>query len=545
MLQYKHAMMPSLCFWRPFFHQFSISKEASTSPMVKYVADLHALPAYAAALPKVVVIGTKETPATALAQQILTRLNNGTAVDTALLEHAVAQLSAGLDSPASTHLYVSLGARGVASVVVAQLPTFISRYNTLSRPHSISALVRSNVPDNKDVIVAFTLPEHATTTVSAGVAVAKGISTAYSHKSSGTQSGVITDGVSTSVALDQVVVVFDHTVDASTVSFLNATATGIHLTQRLVDSPPNELNTDTFVAEAKAVAARVHAEITVIQGEDLNTQGFGGIYGVGKAAANPPALVVLSHYPSSSSKSDKSVALVGKGIVYDTGGLSIKISGSMVGMKHDMGGAAGLLGAFEAAVLAGTSSRPLHVVLCLAENAVGPLATRPDDIHTLYSGKTVEINNTDAEGRLVLGDGVAYAAKHLNPHVILDMATLTGAQGIATGKRFGAVVSNDNDLEAWTVAAGKASGDFVHPLPYAPEFFRDEFKSKVADMKNSVKTRTNAQVSCAGQFIANHLGEYETSGKWIHVDMAYPVIEDDLATGFGVGLVQSLLASLP
>ncbi|RHY76224.1 hypothetical protein DYB37_008474 [Aphanomyces astaci] len=125
------------------------------------------------------------------------------------------------------------------------------------------------------------------------------------------------------------------------------------------------------------------------------------------------------------------------------------------------------------------------------------------------------------------------------------MATLTGAQGIATGKRFGAVVSNDNDLEAWTVAAGKASGDFVHPLPYAPEFFRDEFKSKVADMKNSVKTRTNAQVSCAGQFIANHLGEYETSGKWIHVDMAYPVIEDDLATGFGVGLVQSLLASLP
>ncbi|RHY79325.1 hypothetical protein DYB31_010579, partial [Aphanomyces astaci] len=248
--------------------------------MVKYVADLHALPAYAGALPKVVVIGTKETPATALAQQILTRLNNGTAVDTALLEHAVAQLSAGLDSPASTHLYVSLGARGVASVVVAQLPTFISRYNTLSRPHSISALVRSNVPDNKDVIVAFTLPEHATTTVSAGVAVAKGISTAYSHKSSGTQSGVITDGVSTSVALDQVVVVFDHTVDASTVSFLNATATGIHLTQRLVDSPPNELNTDTFVAEAKAVAARVHAEITVIQGEDLNTQGFGGIYGV-------------------------------------------------------------------------------------------------------------------------------------------------------------------------------------------------------------------------------------------------------------------------
>ncbi|RHY34962.1 hypothetical protein DYB32_000533 [Aphanomyces invadans] len=513
--------------------------------MVQYVADVAALPDYAT-LPKVVVIGTKETPATALAQQVLARLNNDSPVDTAIVEHAVSKLSAGADSAASSHLYVSLGERGVASVVVAQLPTFISRYNTLARPHAISALVRSNVSDTSDVIVALALPEHASTTVSAGVAVAKGISTSYNHKSGAAQSGVITDGESTSVTLDQVVVVFDHELDDSTLKSLNSTATGIHLTQRLVDSPPNELNTDTFLAEARAAAARLNAEITVIRGEELNDKGFGGIYGVGKAAAHPPALVVLSHYPTPESKSIPSVSLVGKGIVYDTGGLSLKISGMMVGMKHDMGGAAGLLGAFEASVLSGRfTSRPLHVVLCLAENAVGPLATRPDDIHTLYSGKTVEINNTDAEGRLVLGDGVAYAVKHLNPYVILDMATLTGAQGIATGKRYAAVVSNDGDLEDRTVAAGKASGDFVHPMPYAPEFFRDEFKSKFADMKNSVKDRANAQVSCAGQFIANHLGDYETTGKWVHVDMAYPVTEGDIATGFGVGLVQSLLASLP
>ncbi|KAF0685368.1 Aste57867_22727 [Aphanomyces stellatus] len=512
--------------------------------MVKYVADAASLPAYAAGLPKIVVIGTKETPALALAQKILAHLNGGAAVDTTLLQHAVSELSAGQDSAASTSLLVSVGGR-VATVVVAQLPTAYSRFNTIARPIAISALVRSHVSDTKDTVVGLALPEAAKTTVAGGVAVAKGIATNYVHKSTKAASGVITDGHNTAVERDNVTVVFDAAVDAATIKLLNATATGIHLTQRLVDAPPNELNTDTFTAEARAVAARTQSEILVIRGEELNDKGFGGIYGVGKASEHPPALVVLSHYPNEASKTAKSVALVGKGITYDTGGLSLKISGGMVGMKHDMGGAAGLLGAFEAAVLAGRTTRALHAVLCLAENSVAANATRPDDIHTLYSGKTVEINNTDAEGRLVLGDGVAYSAKHLNPQVILDMATLTGAQGIATGKRFAATVSNNDDLESWTVQAGKESGDFVHPLPYAPEFYRDEFKSKFADMKNSVACRTNAQVSCAGQFVANHLGEFETTGQWIHVDMAYPVTEDDRATGFGVALVQSLLARIP
>ncbi|ETV76029.1 hypothetical protein H257_09972 [Aphanomyces astaci] len=514
--------------------------------MVRYVGSVADVPVTTAA--KVLVIGTKETNGLTLAQRILTHLNHGTTPPSStisLLTHAIASLIAGTDNAASTHVYLPLSDSVLVSVVVAQLPTAVSRHNVLARPHAISSLVRSHANDSStSFVVGLSLPDPATTSWTGGVAVAKGISTYYNSKSTTKSgpSGVITDGAATAVTEDQVVVVFDHAVDTSTLSLLNATATGIHLTQRLVDSPPNQLNTDTFVAEAKAVAARVHAEITVIQGEDLNTQGFGGIYGVGKAAANPPALVVLSHYPSSSSKSDKSVALVGKGIVYDTGGLSLKTSAFMVGMKFDMGGAAGLLGAFEAAVLAGTSSRPLHVVLCLAENAVGPLATRPDDIHTLYSGKTVEINNTDAEGRLVLGDGVAYAAKHLNPHVILDMATLTGAQGIATGAKHAAVVSNSAKLEAWVVASGRASGDFVHAMPYVPEFFRQEFKSNVADMKNIPATRMNAQVSCAGQFIANHLGlEFEQTGLWGHVDMAFPVVDQERGTGFGVALVQSLL----
>ena len=150
----------------------------------------------------------------------------------------------------------------------------------------------------------------------------------------------------------------------------------------------------------------------------------------------------------------------------DTGGLSIKPRAGMVGMKMDMGGAAGVLGAFRVAVKRG-SPHTLHAVLCLAENAVNHEATRPDDILEMYSGKTVEVNNTDAEGRLVLADGVAYAHKDLGVDIICDMATLTGAQSLATGKRHAAIVCNDEALEAKAVVVGRASGDLVHPLPYA------------------------------------------------------------------------------
>jgi len=206
-------------------------------------------------------------------------------------------------------------------------------------------------------------------------------------------------------------------------------------------------------------------------------------------------------------------------------------------MKGDMAGAAAVLGAFRAAARLGWKG-PLHAVLCLAENAVGPEATRPDDVLTLYSGKTVEVNNTDAEGRLVLGDGVAWAARRLNPKVIVDMATLTGAQLTATGRRHAALVCSDDALEARAVEAGRRSGDLTHPLPFCPEFFRKEFKSKVADMKNSVADRANAQSSCAGQFVYNHLAPWK--GPWLHVDIAGPATSLERGTGYGVALLLTL-----
>ena len=230
----------------------------------------------------------------------------------------------------------------------------------------------------------------------------------------------------------------------------------------------------------------------------------------------------------------RTLAWVGKGIVYDTGGLSLKGKDGMPGMKADMGGAAAVTGAFFAAVRAGYGQN-LHALLCLAENAIGPQAVRPDDIIKLYSGKTVEINNTDAEGRLVLGDGVAHAVKHLQPDAIVDLATLTGAQLVATGRRHAAIVANDDGIEARAMRSGKRSGDLVHPLPYCPEFYRKEFESKVADMKNSVKDRANAQSSCAAQFIAEHLGDFD--GQWLHVDLAGPASAEERGTGFGVALL--------
>jgi probable aminopeptidase NPEPL1 len=147
--------------------------------------------------------------------------------------------------------------------------------------------------------------------------------------------------------------------------------------------------------------------------------------------------------------------------------------------------------------------------------------------------------------RSVLGDGVAYAVKHLSPAVVIDMATLTGAQGIATGRRTAALYCNDAELEAMAVAAGRATGDLAHPLPYLPEVFQAEFASPVADMKNSVKDRSNAGSACAGQFVGSHLGTFVDEGRWLHVDMAYPAFVGERGTGYGVALLWELLRGMP
>ncbi len=317
---------------------------------------------------------------------------------------------------------------------------------------------------------------------------------------------------------------------------------------RLVDIPPSELTPSAFVREAKAILKGL-AQVTTseIVGPKLLDKGLGGIHGVGRCALDAPRLFIAEYTPKggakqrSAAKGGKHIALVGKGITYDTGGLNLKIQGSMSGMKGDMGGAAAMLGAFATLATTGCKQR-MSLLLCLAENAIGPAAFKPDDILRLHSGKTVEINNTDAEGRLVLGDGVSYAARVLGATHVLDAATLTGAQLVATGRLHAGVVSNDEELEALIVAAGKASGDLCHALPFAPEFYKKEFSSKVADMLNSVRDRMNAQSSCAAQFIYNHLEGCDV--KWGHVDLAGPAKMDERGTGFGVALITEVVRRL-
>ncbi len=309
---------------------------------------------------------------------------------------------------------------------------------------------------------------------------------------------------------------------------------------RLVDVPPSELDPAGFHIEvSKLVRGLTGVTKKALVGDQLLAAGLGGIHAVGRTAVSAPRMIVLTHRPKRGGK--RHIALVGKGVTYDTGGLSLKTGGTMNGMKADMGGAAAVLGAFLALVKAGAPCR-VSAVLCMAENAMGPRSFKNDDVLRLHSGKTVEINNTDAEGRLLLGDGVSYAARVLKADVVLDAATLTGAQGVATGNLHAALVSNDAELEAVMVAAGMASGDLVFPLPFAPEFYRAEFKSEVADMRNSVANRSNAQVSCAAEFVHWHL---DGAGvKWAHVDLAFPAWQRGRGTGFGVALLEEAVRRL-
>ncbi|KAK7481689.1 hypothetical protein BaRGS_00027062 [Batillaria attramentaria] len=416
------------------------------------------------------------------------------------------------------------------NATVAALPSKCSRHNTPSRAHALSKIVKSCLAGGDEFIV---LACERADVLASACAIARALPLFCGKSNLSEVERTVTVEVLLKGAGS------DEPLSNGDISALSAAAASVRLAAKITDMPCAQMHTDAFLEEVKTVGEELGITPVIIRGEELNERGFGGLYGVGKAAVRPPALAVLSHQPNGATQN---IAWVGKGIVYDTGGLCIKSKTGMCGMKRDCGGAAGVLGAFYAAVKLGFRQN-LHAVLCLAENAVGPTAQRPDDIVTIYSGRTVEINNTDAEGRLVLGDGVAYAQKDLKCDTIVDMATLTGAQGIATGKYHAGVVTNSEDMELACVRAGQNSGDLVHPLPYTPELHFSEFASVMADMKNSVAERSNAQVSCAGLFIHSHIG-FDFPGVWLHIDMAAPVYVGERSTGYGVALLNTLFGSM-
>jgi leucyl aminopeptidase len=283
-----------------------------------------------------------------------------------------------------------------------------------------------------------------------------------------------------------------------------------------VNTPPGDLTPEAFasavVSEGKSrKAAKVKVSVTDEQA--LRDGGFGGIIGVGQGSANPPRLVRLTYQPRGATTH---LALVGKGITFDSGGLSIKPAASMTTMKCDMAGAAAVVAATFAIAELGLPIR-VTTFAAMAENMVSGTSTRPGDVVTMYGGSTVEVLNTDAEGRLVLGDALALATEG-KPDVLIDVATLTGACETALGDRVAGVLGNDDDLVSRISAAGARAGEALWRLPIAEEMpVKVRTYSKVADlMQHNVDTYGGALYAAA--FLQEFVGDH----RWAHLDIAGP-----------------------
>jgi probable aminopeptidase NPEPL1 len=273
------------------------------------------------------------------------------------------------------------GVESPAEVAVCALPEKVARHASPARTHAIHQSLLS-VTSGKGALGIHVLLGEADHAFASGLAVARAFST-FNRKSK--------DDDADAERTVELMMSTNGEVVSPTRRMIES-AESVRMAGHWVASPCGAFTTAGFVEAARAVCAETGSELELIQGEDLLHQGYGGLWTVGKAAEGKPALAILKHEPEGA---ERTIAWVGKGVVYDTGGLSLKISGGMVGMKNDMGGAAGILGAFRAAVLSGSKDR-IYALLCLAENAVDERAGRPDDIHQSYSGKTVEVNNTDA-----------------------------------------------------------------------------------------------------------------------------------------------------
>ncbi|MGW6007218.1 leucyl aminopeptidase [Oerskovia enterophila] len=312
-------------------------------------------------------------------------------------------------------------------------------------------------------------------------------------------------------------------------------AAAVHATRDLVNTAPNDLFPAAFADIAKAAAKGTGVKVTVLDEKALAAGGYGGILAVGQGSSRGPRLVKVSYSPS---RPHAKVALVGKGITFDSGGISIKPAKGMEAMKSDMAGAAAVLHTVLAASRLGL---PVAVTgwLCLAENMPSGTAQRPSDVITIRGGKTVEVLNTDAEGRLVMADGLVAAIEE-NPDVVLDVATLTGAQMVALGTRVSAVMGTES-VRSEVVTAAEAAGEQFWPMPL-PEELAASMKSKVADIAN-IGDRFGGML-VAGLFLQEFVG----STPWAHLDIAGPSFNEGSAFGYtpvgGTGVAVRTLVEL-
>lgn len=309
-----------------------------------------------------------------------------------------------------------------------------------------------------------------------------------------------------------------------------AIAEAAALVKDLVNTPPLDLYPETFAERAQAASSDLPVTVTVWDEEQLAVEGFGGILGVGQGSTRPPRLVKVAYSPDGA---ERHLALVGKGITFDSGGLSLKPATGMVGMKYDMTGAATVLGVVLAAA---RLALPVRVTawLCLAENMPSGSAIRPNDVLRIRGGRTVEVLNTDAEGRLVLADGLV-AASEEQPDAIVDVATLTGAAMVALGTRYAAAMGSD-DLVDQVLTAGKESGELLWPMPLPGEL-RATINSDVADIANANPGNTAGGALLAGVFLQEFVGRIGDADDapripWAHLDIAGPAKSPAAPYGF-------------
>jgi len=320
-------------------------------------------------------------------------------------------------------------------------------------------------------------------------------------------------------------------------------------TREVANLPADTATPARLAEEAQRVGQEVSLKVTVFDEKALAEMGCGGILAVGGGSSHPPRMIVLE-YPGKSvgGRAPPTVALVGKGITFDSGGISIKPAPAMSYMKFDKSGAVTVLGTVRAAALLGLTPRVV-AVLCCAENLPSGGAYRPGDLVRTFNGKTIEVLNTDAEGRVVLSDGLGYVCKTYHPDLLVDVATLTGAETVALGDDTAGLVSTDDRLATALLEASAATGEPLWRMPLT-DYHRELVRSDVGDVRNSI------EIPLAGMLTAAAFLESFVDGtRWAHLDIAgpayttittrryQPAYQNVGAVAFGVRLLTTFLKS--
>jgi len=321
-------------------------------------------------------------------------------------------------------------------------------------------------------------------------------------------------------------------------SRISTVCKGTILAREWVSMPPNEKKPELFAKSITRLAGKENLKVTVLGEKELKQKKFGAMLAVAAGSRNRPKMVILEHNPV---KTKKTIALVGKGVTFDSGGINLKPTASLADMKMDMSGAAAVAATLITAARL-KLRRNLVGVIPIVENMPSGDASRPGDIIKSYDGKTVEIGNTDAEGRLILIDAMSYAIKKYNPQTLVDLATLTGACVVALGEKIAGTFSFDDKLAESIILSGQRTHERCWRMPL-PEDYKELIKSDFADLNNVSNTRYGGAITAA-----LFLSEFVKETSWAHIDIAGPAYSKKESsycgvggTGFGVRLLFDLM----